>query len=303
MSAAEHAIAGTGGGLVAAALLYPLDSIRTRVQVGKARGGDDSVMDLLANPDAVRVLYRGLTASLTAVGISQSIYFFSYHQLRRTVERLRGTPVDNATNLLLAYVAGCVNATLTAPLWQVATLVKLQHSAGAPGSGDPGRKPSVVEVLQQVFEKGGVGGLFKGLPPALVLCVNPAIQFACYEFLKGKALAVLKKSNPSAHLSSAQAFVFGAVAKAVATLLTYPLQVLQTRSQVGDGAPVLALIRTILRESGYAGLFRGLGSKLLQTVLNSAFIFLVYERLLGVVIVAMRALRSRPAVAAALASA
>ncbi len=111
---------------MAAALLYPLDSIRTRVQVGKARGGDDSVLDTLRNPDAVKVLYRGLTASLTAVGVSQSIYFFTYHQLRRTVERLRGAPADTVTNLLLAYVAGCVNATVTAPLWQVATLVKLQ---------------------------------------------------------------------------------------------------------------------------------------------------------------------------------
>jgi hypothetical protein len=54
-----------------------------------------------------------------------------------------------------------------------------------------------------------------------------------------------------------------------------------------------ALLVAIIQRDGYSGLFRGLGSKLTQTVLNAAFIFLVYERLLGGVIRANRALRGR----------
>ena len=78
----EHAIAGTGGGLVAAALLYPLDSVRTRLQVGKTRGGDDSFTDLVAtlrqHPQGYGLLYRGLRESLATVTVSQAVYFFWY---------------------------------------------------------------------------------------------------------------------------------------------------------------------------------------------------------------------------------
>ncbi len=71
MSAVEHSVAGTCGGLAAALLLYPLDTIRTRLQAGRDRGGDNSLMELLRGDDALALLYRGLGPSLTTVGVSQ----------------------------------------------------------------------------------------------------------------------------------------------------------------------------------------------------------------------------------------
>ena len=39
-------------------------------------------------------------------------------------------------------------------------------------------------------------------------------------------------------------------------------------------------VRVVSREEGISGLFRGIESKMVQTVANSALIFLIYERLL-----------------------
>ena len=45
----------------------------------------------------------------------------------------------------------------------------------------------------------------------------------------------------------------------------------------------MRLLRTIFREEGLRGLYKGIDAKLAQTVLNAAFMFAFYERILGFV--------------------
>lgn len=61
-----------------------------------------------------------------------------------------------------------------------------------------------------------------------MLIINPAIQFMTYEAIKRKICMSLNDAQPSAWVF----FVIGAVAKAVATVLTYPLQLVQTKLRV-----------------------------------------------------------------------
>lgn len=117
-------------------------------------------------------------------------------------------------------------------------------------------------------------------------------------------------------LSSLEAFSFGALAKAVATVVSYPLQVAQSRlrqqqqreqqqgqqeqGQAGAAAAAASgkagaeeggdrigsrvsyrgtadCLADLWRRKGVAGLFQGIEAKLLQTVLTSAFMFASYE--------------------------
>ena len=83
----------------------------------------------------------------------------------------------------------------------------------------------------------------------------------------------------------------GAVAKAVATTLTYSLQTVQSilrfgrhrlnpeNRTLGSLKNVLYLLRERVRRFGLMGLYKGLEAKLLQTVLTAALMFLVYEKL------------------------
>lgn len=61
-----------------------------------------------------------------------------------------------------------------------------------------------------------------------MLIINPAIQFMTYEAIKRRICMSLNNSQPSAWVF----FVIGAVAKAIATVLTYPLQLVQTKLRV-----------------------------------------------------------------------
>jgi adenine nucleotide transporter 17 len=90
-------------------------------------------------------------------------------------------------------------------------------------------------------------------------------------------------------ITARNAFLFGALAKFFATLVTYPLQVAQSRlrfskthikDSVGLRQTTRSCLMDLFREKGVAGLFLGVETKIMQTVLNSALMFLFYERIL-----------------------
>ncbi|KAK7804136.1 hypothetical protein U0070_020738 [Myodes glareolus] len=125
-------------------------------------------------------------------------------------------------------------------------------------------------------------------------------------FYEGLKRQLLKKRMK---LSSLDVFIIGAIAKAVATTVTYPMQTVQSilrmggqcipeegechvksflhlrnrkeASAAGRGLPSMSLEEP--EEScgrfGIMGLYKGLEAKLLQTVLTAALMFLVYEKL------------------------
>ena len=73
----------------------------------------------------------------------------------------------------------------------------------------------------------------------------------------------------------------GAIAKAIATVMTYPYQVVQSRlrEQGNQSTSPQACLWDIIENEGILGLFSGMGTKMIQTVLNSAIMFATYEPL------------------------
>lgn len=67
--------------------------------------------------------------------------------------------------------------------------------------------------------------------PSLMLVVNPAIQFMTYESIKRRVTASLGGAQPPVWVF----FAIGAIAKTIATTLTYPLQLVQTKLRVRRG--------------------------------------------------------------------
>lgn len=107
-------------------------------------------------------------------------------------------------------------------------------------------------------------------------------------------------------LSPIQGFLIGGIAKTVATVCTYPLQVAQVKlrgyhstdnstdnstidgstdgsTEGGRQQDVTAgqIIEELWEKEGMGGLFQGLESKIIQSALTSAFVFGSYEAILG----------------------
>lgn len=141
---------------------------------------------------------------------------------------------------------------------------------------------NLLEGLSYIWRTEGAAGLWAGTIPSLMLVSNPALQFMMYESLKDR----LVSRKPSAYTF----FLIGAMAKAFATVSTYPLQLVQTRlrsrakdASIGRDVGVLEMMVHILKIDGFAGLFRGIEAKLLQTVLTAALMFATYEKIAGLV--------------------
>uniref|UniRef100_A0A2I3G7A5 Solute carrier family 25 member 17 n=1 Tax=Nomascus leucogenys TaxID=61853 RepID=A0A2I3G7A5_NOMLE len=190
-------------------------------------------------------------------------------------------PLDTARLRL----QGVVNVLLTTPLWVVNTRLKLQGAKFRNEDIVPTNYKGIIDAFHQIIRDEGISALWNGTFPSLLLVFNPAIQFMFYEGLKRQLLKKRMK------LSSLDVFIIGAVAKAIATTLTYPLQTVQSilrfgrhrlnpeNRTLGSLRNVLYLLHQRVRRFGIMGLYKGLEAKLLQTVLTAALMFLVYEKL------------------------
>lgn len=78
-----------------------------------------------------------------------------------------------------------------------------------------GRKPTAFSVFLSILKNEGIAGLYSGVMAALVLVINPIIQYTVFEQMKNK-LAKMKT------LSNFDFFLLGAVSKLCATAITYP---------------------------------------------------------------------------------
>ncbi|XP_064866080.1 peroxisomal membrane protein PMP34-like isoform X3 [Oncorhynchus nerka] len=181
--------------------------------------------------------------------------------------------------------AGVVNVLMTTPLWVVNTRLKLQGAKFRNADLRPTNYSGIMDALVQIIEEEGVGALWNGTFPSLLLVLNPAVQFMIYEGLKRQMRSLVHRE-----LLSLEVFLIGA--KAVATTVTYPLQTVQSILRFGQhtqhtgGSPLVNSLRSVMhllinrvRKYDMLGLFKGLEAKLLQTVLTAALMFLLYEKI------------------------
>lgn len=128
-----------------------------------------------------------------------------------------------------------------------------------------------------------------------MLVTNPIIQFVVYEWAKKACERVARRRGRA--LISIEFFLIGAFAKAVATVVTYPLQLAQSRLlnakkkvskiDVVEYTGTMDCLVQTLRMDGFTGLYRGMVAKLYQTVLVAAFQFMAYEKIIQLISRAM----------------
>ncbi|GER54457.1 mitochondrial substrate carrier family protein [Striga asiatica] len=144
-------------------------------------------------------------------------------------------------------------------------------------------------AIQEVYGEAGVLGFWKGVFPTLIMVSNPSIQFMLYEtFLKKLKKQRLLSSKGANGVTALEIFLLGALAKLGATVVTYPLLVVKSRLQAKQNAGgdkrhqyrgTLDAILKMLRYEGFYGFYKGMGTKVVQSVLAAAVLFMVKEEL------------------------
>lgn len=153
---------------------------------------------------------------------------------------------------------------------------------------DPSHPATALGVAREVWREYGLGGFWNGCGASLVMVVNPTLQYALYEWLLATRTRVLGPAAP-ARPSGAATFALSALAKAGATVLTYPMLTVKTRMMTarrGDTSMAYESIPhavvSIAKREGLAGFFGGMSTRITSSVLAAALLLTVKEEIAGV---------------------
>ncbi|KAM3598344.1 uncharacterized protein V6R79_016925 [Siganus canaliculatus] len=217
-----HAVSGAMGSVTAMTVFFPLDTAKSRLQVDEKRKSKSTPLILaeIAKEEGFQSLYRGWLPVISSLCCSNFVYFYTFNALKKMAAAGAAKPRPGR-DLLMGIAAGVVNVILTTPMWVVNTRLKLQGVKFRNEDLHQTHYRGMFDAFSQIIANEGVGTLWSSTLPSLILVLNPAVQFMFYEAMKRKAGKGGKK------ISSAQIFVIGAIAKAIATTATYPLQTVQ----------------------------------------------------------------------------
>ncbi|KAN0110349.1 putative peroxisomal membrane protein PMP47A [Hyaloscypha variabilis] len=278
-----HAVSGAGGGILSMALTYPLITLSTRAQVESKRADSgflDAVKRIVAR-EGVTGLYAGLDSALFGISVTNFVYYYWYEWTRAAFEKAAvkagraSKRLTTIESMIAGAIAGSATVLLTNPIWVVNTRMttrkrnKETDESLLPGVKAP-KAPTTVGTLLALIREEGPQALFAGVVPALVLVINPILQYTIFEQLKN----ILEKKK---RITPTVAFMLGALGKLFATSITYPYITVKSRMHVAgrDGGKenMVHAMRRIVNEEGYVGFYKGIGPKVTQSVLTAAFLF------------------------------
>lgn len=304
-----HFVAGGVGGMAGAVLTCPLDVVKTRlqsdayhnsynkipksknpiVQAGQHVKETCSVIRQLYLNEGSRALFKGLGPNLVGVIPARSINFFTYGTTKEFLSRQFNQGQEATWIHWAAGInAGFVTSTATNPIWLIKTRLQLDKTKGK-------NYKNSWDCLKYVIKNEGFLSLYKGLSASYLGGIESTIQWVLYERMKSFIQIrseKMKKENGGGDVSlkqqifewSARSGAAGA-AKFIASLITYPHEVVRTRLRQAPlestGKPkytgLIQCFKLVIKEEGLASMYGGLTPHLLRTVPNSIIMFGTWE--------------------------
>lgn len=251
------AVAVLAGGCASASVdvsIYPLDTLKTRMQAPQG----------FAAAGAFRGLFRGVMAAALGAFPGGAAFFGAYECSRVSMHG----HAEAHSPWVLDATAACIGATASCVLRNPALVVQQRMQVGQHAS----LRDALSSVAREgAFYNGLAVSIFREIPFAF-------IQFPIYEALKR-----LWSGRGTEELTPSQGALCGAIAGSVAAAATTPLDLLKTRQMLGHARGGIAHeVRTIVREDGASGLFRGILPRVGWMAIGGYIFFGVYEKCVSV---------------------
>mmetsp|Transcript_78990 Transcript_78990/g.212035 ORF Transcript_78990/g.212035 Transcript_78990/m.212035 type:complete len:425 (-) Transcript_78990:82-1356(-) len=270
--------AGAVGRCVAVSIMFPIDTIKTRLQTfGGSCCNQNQWSQALRFP-----IYNGLSSSLLGQVPNGMLVYGSYELYKKELAA-RFPQLDANQVRFISAIMGDI----TGSVWIVPfESVKQRVQAGL--------FPNVGIAFSTVLQKEGFRGLFRGYRAQVMRDVTyHAIQLPLYEAVKstwgtrislhnGKPrLNSLRKSQREMRrLAPWENLLCGAIAGATSGALTTPLDVMKTRLMTmssAKGPQMLEMLKQMWKTEGLQGFTAGLPQRSAYISVGSAIFFTVFE--------------------------
>ncbi|KAL9662678.1 hypothetical protein QQ045_027511 [Rhodiola kirilowii] len=251
----EGVIAGGVAGVVVETALYPIDTIKTRLQA--VQGGGKIVL---------KGLYSGLAGNIAGVLPASAIFLGVYEPAKQKLLKSLPENLSAVAHLTAGALGG-----LAASLVRVPTEVVKQRM-------QTGQFASAPNAVRLIVANEGYKGLYAGYRSFLLRDLPfDAIQFCIYEQIRiGYKLAAKRDLN------DAENALIGAFSGALTGAVTTPLDVIKTRLMVQGSANrytgIINCVQTIVKEEGAGALLKGIQPRVLWIGIGGSIFFGVLER-------------------------
>lgn len=269
VTVAESLICGAVARSVQVVTMYPVDTIKTRVQFSRAASA--SALARLRDATLAGSLWRGTAPSLLGQIPFGMVTFGALEASRSALrERFPDAPAWATTA-----VAATIGDTLGALWLTPAEVVKQKTQAGVASSAGA--------AARSILADRGLRGFYQGVGP----CLSRDVPFRIVQFALFEAWKDAYAERIGRPVSPMENLLLGAAAGTSAAAMTTPLDVVRTRMMAQTvGAPGAfkngfeCMARTIASE-GPSAMFRGLAPRCMLIGPSSAIFFLAYEATKG----------------------
>jgi adenine nucleotide transporter 17 len=244
---------------------YPLITLSTRAQVESKKAESkfvEAVQKIIAR-EGVSGLYSGINSALFGISVTNFIYYYWYEWTRAFFEKA-ATRAGRASKklttieaMIAGAIAGSATVIITNPIWVINTRITTRRQDTDVEAGAVAKQtkpPSTIGTLMALLKNEGPRALFSGVIPALVLVINPILQYTLFEQMKN---TVEKKRKVTPTI----AFMLGALGKLFATSVTYPYITVKSQMHVAAHSEkkegMSQTLKRVVKDEGYSGLYKG----------------------------------------------
>ncbi|CAG0890282.1 unnamed protein product [Darwinula stevensoni] len=276
-SMTAYMVAGSCAGIMEHCIMYPVDSVKTRMQslcpvTGARHIGIYGTISSMVRYEGLFRPFRGMSAVVVGAGPAHAMFFSSYEVLKNYFSVSGKVKSDHTAHAL----AGCCATLLHDSLMVPAEAVKQRMQM----YGSPYRH--VLDCTIKMFQAEGILAFYRSFTTQVLMNIPfHSTHFTVYELMQN-VTNWERDYNPAAHMLS------GAMAGATAAAFTTPLDVCKTLLNTQEAQALQKLhkthihgifnaLRTVYTLRGIPGYFQGMQARVLFQMPATAISWSIYE--------------------------
>lgn len=295
-SFSTNLIAGAISGILEHTIVYPFDSLKTRLQIYNKNLSFFSLSSFktLINIEKTSLLWRGISSVLISAGPAHAIHFFVFEKSKlKLIKNFNLKNDDTNTNKKYGLISGIsgVVATIVSDIFMVPFDVIKQHMQinTFPSNYNNTKKglnninynlDNVKTTFLSIYKKEGINAFFISYPTTVLGNIPfSALNFGSYGFLSSLY-------NEKDKFNILNHFFIGGISGGIAAMLTTPLDCIKTALQTKGISPNTNLkkisgfantAKALYVERGISSFFKGLLPRIIINIPSTAISWSSYE--------------------------
>ncbi|CAM6106937.1 unnamed protein product [Calypogeia fissa] len=280
---AKQMVAGASAGTLADAIMFPMMTVKSRLQVQGGGGGYsykgpvDAISSIAAR-EGWRTLYKGF-GTVCLIAPAQALYLGTYQTSKKVLPGGQDNP-------LTQFFGGAISTLVQSSVMVPTEVIRQRQMVQ---TAQEGAYTGSLHAIRTIYQHEGIAAFYRGfLLAQLVWGPYNAVYLPLWEGLKRTSVRFsgaesMQKLEVQYELGSAF------IAASVAAALTNPADIVKTRLQVQGKSNkssatqytgTIDAARKIYAKEGIAGFTKGMSSRVLWVAPSATIMFTSYDQLM-----------------------